>query len=121
MPAEAVDVVLTNKAYDGKTLLELMKTDFARGVYLNKITRGATSVNIPILAQTKVNRGDILRIAGAGAASPRPSRIWDTQTGRRIQPTWSLSVWAYSSAAWLALSSCRSRAFRSRCRHPAAR
>ena len=68
MPAEAVDVVLTNKAYDGKTLLELMKTDFARGVYLNKITRGATSVNIPILAQTKVNRGDILRIAGAGAA-----------------------------------------------------
>jgi putative transport protein len=68
MPAEAVDVVLTNKAYDGKTLLELTKTDFARGVYLNKITRGATSVNIPILAQTKVNRGDILRIAGAGAA-----------------------------------------------------
>jgi putative transport protein len=68
MPAEAVDVVLTNKAYDGKTLLELMKTDFARGVYLNKITRGATSVNIPILAQTKVNRGDILRIAGSGAA-----------------------------------------------------
>jgi putative transport protein len=66
MPAEAVDVVLTNKAYDGKTLIELAKTDFARGVYLNKITRGATSVNIPILAQTKVNRGDILRIAGPG-------------------------------------------------------
>jgi putative transport protein len=64
VPAEAVDVVLTKKAYDGKTLLELMKTDFARGVYLTKITRGATSVNIPILAQTKVNRGDILRIAG---------------------------------------------------------
>ena len=68
MPAEAVDVVLTNKAYDGKTLLELMKTDFATGVYLNKITRGATSVNIPILAGTKVNRGDILHIAGPGAA-----------------------------------------------------
>ena len=68
MPAEAVDVVLTNKAYDGKTLLELTKTGFARCFYLNKITRGATSVNIPILAQTKVNRGDILRIAGAGAA-----------------------------------------------------
>ena len=64
VPAEAIDVVVTNKAYDGKTLLELMKTDFARGVYLNKITRGATSVNIPILAQTKINRGDILRLAG---------------------------------------------------------
>jgi putative transport protein len=68
VPAEAVDVVLTNKAYNGKTLVELIETDFARGVYLNKITRGATSVNIPILAQTKVYRGDILRIAGLGAS-----------------------------------------------------
>jgi putative transport protein len=68
IPAEAVDVVLTNKAYNGKTLVELIETDFARGVYLNKITRGATSVNIPILAQTKVYRGDILRIAGLGAS-----------------------------------------------------
>ena len=67
VPAEAVDVVLTNKAYDGKTLLELSKSEFARGVYLNKITRGSTSVNIPILAQTKLNRGDILRIAGPKA------------------------------------------------------
>jgi putative transport protein len=64
VPAEAVDVVLINKAYDGKTLLELAKTEFARGVYLTKITRGATSVNIPVLAQTKVHRGDILRIGG---------------------------------------------------------
>ena len=64
VPAEAVDVVLTNKAYDGKTLIELAKTEFARGVYLTKITRGATSVNIPVLAQTKVYRGDILRIVG---------------------------------------------------------
>ena len=47
IPAEAVDVVLTNKAYSGKTLVELAKTEFARGVYLTKITRGATSTNIP--------------------------------------------------------------------------
>ena len=67
VPAEAVDVVLTNKSYNGMTLLELAKTDFARGVYLTKITRGATSTNIPILAQTKVNRGDILRIGGTRA------------------------------------------------------
>ena len=67
VPAEAVDVVLTNKYFSGKTLLELAKTDFARGVYLTKITRGATSTNIPILAQTKLNRGDILRIGGTRA------------------------------------------------------
>ena len=67
MPAEAVDVVLTNKDYDGKTLVELAKTDFARGVYLTKITRGATSVNVPVLAQTKIYRADILRIGGTRA------------------------------------------------------
>jgi putative transport protein len=67
VPAEAVDVVLTSKAYNGKTLIELAKTDFARGVYLTKITRGATSTNIPIFAQTKVYRGDILRIGGSRA------------------------------------------------------
>lgn len=67
VPAEAVDVVLTNKAYVGKTLIELTKTDFARGVYLMKITRGATSQNIPVLAQTKVHRADILRIGGTRA------------------------------------------------------
>ena len=74
MPAEAVDVVLTNKAYSGKTLIELAKTDFARGVYLTKITRGATSTNIPILAQTKVNRGDILRIGGTRANTEAAAR-----------------------------------------------
>jgi len=74
VPAEAVDVVLTNKAYNGKTLIELAKTDFARGVYLTKITRGATSTNIPILAQTKVNRGDILRIGGTRANTEAAAR-----------------------------------------------
>jgi len=67
IPAESVDVVLTNKAYAGKTLLELAKTDFARGVYLTKITRGATSVNVPVLAQTRLHRADILTIGGTRA------------------------------------------------------
>lgn len=74
MPAEAVDVVLTNKAYDGKTLIELARTDFARGVYLTKITRGATSANIPVLAQTKVYRADILRIGGTRANTEAAAR-----------------------------------------------
>ena len=60
VPVESVDLVLTNKAYDGKTLMEIAKEDFARGVFLTKITRGAVSVNIPILAQSKFYRGDIL-------------------------------------------------------------
>lgn len=64
VPVESVDVFVQKKAVNGKTLMELAKQDFARGVYLTKITRGATSVEIPIMAQTKIYRGDILTIAG---------------------------------------------------------
>jgi putative transport protein len=64
IPVESVDVFVQKKAVNGKTLLELAQQDFARGVYLTKITRGATSVEIPVLAQTKVYRGDILTITG---------------------------------------------------------
>jgi putative transport protein len=59
-----VDVFVQKKEVDGKTLLELSKEPFAKGIYLTKIVRGSTSVEIPILAQTKINRGDILRITG---------------------------------------------------------
>ncbi len=64
IPVESVDLVVTNKKVDGKTLLELSKSDFARGVYLQRITRGATSIDVPLLAQTRIHRGDILKIAG---------------------------------------------------------
>ena len=64
IPVESVDLVVTRKEVNGKTLLELARENFARGVYLEKITRGATSVDVPVLAQTKVYRGDILRISG---------------------------------------------------------
>ena len=64
VPVESVDLVFTSKDVDGKTLIDLAKEDFARGVYLSKITRGAMSVDIPILAQTRINRGDILKLSG---------------------------------------------------------
>ncbi len=64
IPVESVDLVLTHKDVNGKTLVDLAKEDFARGVYLQKITRGATSVDVPILAQTTVHRGDILKLSG---------------------------------------------------------
>ena len=64
IPVESVDLVVTHKDVDGKTLIDLAKADFARGVYLSKITRGATSVNVPILAQTTIQRGDILKLTG---------------------------------------------------------
>ena len=64
VPVEGVDTLVTNKAVDGKTLAELGQLPAARGVFLKKITRGATATNIPILPNTQIYRGDLLTIVG---------------------------------------------------------
>jgi putative transport protein len=64
MPIEGVDVYVTNKNVDGKTLAELAKETAVRGVFLRKITRGATATDIPILAGTELQRGDIVTLVG---------------------------------------------------------
>ncbi|MGH7305150.1 MAG: aspartate-alanine antiporter [Candidatus Rokuibacteriota bacterium] len=63
-PVEGVDVYVTNKAVDGKTLVELAQRPSARGVFLRKITRGAVATNIPVLPNTTIHRGDILTLVG---------------------------------------------------------
>lgn len=64
VPVDGVDVYVTSKQVDGKTLAELAQMPGARGVFLRKITRGATATTIPILPGTKVYRGDILTLVG---------------------------------------------------------
>ncbi len=64
VPIEGVDVLVSNKEVDGKTLAELSKLPAARGVFLRKITRGATATDIPILPNTTVQRGDLFTIVG---------------------------------------------------------
>jgi putative transport protein len=64
VPVEGVDAYVTNKAVDGKTLVEVAKMPAARGVFLRKITRGATATTIPILPNTTIQRGDILTLVG---------------------------------------------------------
>ena len=71
IPVEAVDVLLTSKDLDGRTLVEVAQKPYARGVFLNSIRRGSAAVNIPVLAQTKLNRGDILRVVGAKSSIDR--------------------------------------------------
>jgi putative transport protein len=61
---QGIDVYVTSKAVDGKTLLDLSQMPAARGVFLRKITRGATATTIPILPNTRIQRGDILTIVG---------------------------------------------------------
>jgi putative transport protein len=63
VPVTAVDVFVTNKTVNGKTLRELADLPFARGVYLRRITRNM--VEIPVLPDMEILRGDILTLAGS--------------------------------------------------------
>src|SRR6201993_5215355 len=67
VPIEGLDVYVSSKGVDGKTLAELAQTPGVRGVFLRKITRGATAVDIPILPNTKLYRGDIVTLVGRTA------------------------------------------------------
>jgi putative transport protein len=64
VPIEGVDVYVTSKEVDGKTLAELATGTAARGVFLRKIVRGATATEIPILPGTRLHRGDVVTIVG---------------------------------------------------------
>lgn len=65
IPAEEVEVVVTNKDIANRTISDLAGEDFAHGVYLKNIARGATSESVPILPLTELHRGDIVTIEGA--------------------------------------------------------
>jgi putative transport protein len=84
VPVEGVDVYVTNKEVDGITLAELANSQGTRGVFLRKITRGATATDIPIMADTKLERGDIVSLVGrtqdvvaATKLLGRPDRVTD--------------------------------------------
>jgi putative transport protein len=63
-PVAVADVVVTNKRLADHTLAELA-AQHGRGVALSKLVRGGEE--IPFSATTVVNRGDLLRLAGARA------------------------------------------------------
>lgn len=56
-----LDVVVTNREVSDRTVKEII-TGRARGVVLQRITRG--TVDVPVLPLTVLERGDTLRIAG---------------------------------------------------------
>jgi putative transport protein len=63
MPATLVDVFVRSKSVNGRTLRELADRQDMRGIYLRRITR--SMVEIPILPETEILRGDILTIVGS--------------------------------------------------------
>lgn len=62
IPMEALDVVLTNRSLDGMQLAKLAETDFARGVFLSRLTR--SGIQMPITADSRIDRGDVLSLIG---------------------------------------------------------
>jgi putative transport protein len=65
VPIQILDVVLTNKAFAGKTLLEIRQSEAAqevRGVFLRKLIRAGQEM--PFNPGTKVDRGDVVQLVG---------------------------------------------------------
>jgi putative transport protein len=62
-PIEFLDVVITNKSLVGKTIIELAGMDFARGVFLKKLTR--VGEPMPLSPATRIERGDVMTLVGA--------------------------------------------------------
>jgi len=75
MPIEGVDVLVSNKAVDGHTLVDLAQMPETRGVFLRKIVRGATATVIPILPTTTIQRGDLFTIAGRTQDTTRAIKL----------------------------------------------
>src|ERR1700704_5548115 len=71
-PVEFLDVVITNKSLLGKSIAELAAMDFARGVFLKKLTR--TGQAMPFSPETKVERGDLVTLIGAKSDVERAAK-----------------------------------------------
>ena len=69
VPSDVVDVVVTNKAIEGRTLADLALDEASRGVFLRTITRAGTDLGK--LADTIVHRGDVLTLVGSAASTTR--------------------------------------------------
>jgi putative transport protein len=65
-PGELLDVVVTNKELEGKTIKQVLDSPLGskgRGVFLRKLTRGG--VEMPYGPNSKLDRGDVLTMQGA--------------------------------------------------------
>lgn len=71
-PVEFLDVVITNKSLVGKSIAELAAMDFARGVFLKKLTRAGEPM--PFAPETRVERGDLVTLFGAESDVERAAK-----------------------------------------------
>lgn len=73
---ELLDLVVTNKAYSGKTLGDIIHTLFGepgRGVFVTKFTR--SDIVMPMREEMTIQRGDVLTILGAKADVAKIAKV----------------------------------------------
>ena len=77
VPSDVVDVVVTNKAIDGRTLADIGRDEVSRGVFLRRITRGGTDLGmLPEHEGESWRRADHRRFRREHGASGRGSSAW---------------------------------------------
>ena len=74
LPSDVVDVVVTSKEIDGRSLADLAADQSSRGVFLRRITRGGNDLGM--LPDTKVNRGDVLTVVGSASSTARLAELF---------------------------------------------
>lgn len=73
IPLEALDVIVTSRSIDGRSLAELAQDQFARGVFLAKLTR--SGIAMPVIPTTRLNRGDVMSLMGPMAEVERAAAV----------------------------------------------
>ena len=71
-PIDFLDVVITNKAFVGKSMTDLVGMDFARGVFLKKLTRGGQLM--PFSPAVQLERSDVMTLVGASSDVGRAAK-----------------------------------------------
>lgn len=85
-PAESVSITIANKQFDGITIDQLRANPFMYGVSIKSIKRA--DVNIPVLAQTAIHRGDTIAVVGL----PNEVEAAGKQLGYIDKPTISSNI-----------------------------
>lgn len=62
--AEELEITVASKEFDSMTVDELRRQKFMYGVSIKSISR--SGVNVPVLAQVKIGRGDVVTVVGFG-------------------------------------------------------
>lgn len=62
--AEELEITVASKEFDSMTVDELRRQKFMYGVSIKSISR--SGVNVPVMAQVKIGRGDVVTVVGLG-------------------------------------------------------